>query len=93
MGIFYKDNMKNNINKIKKRDIDKEEYERNEKESKRNKIILYYIPLICIIILAIIYIGTNNKYILIPFAIFFLTFLFGMDSNSRTCEKCKKWNL
>ena len=40
MGIFYKDNMKNNINKIKKRDIDKEEYERNEKESKRNKIIL-----------------------------------------------------
>ena len=92
MGIFYKDNMKNNINKIKKRDIDKEEYERNEKESKRNKIILYYIPLICIIILAIIYIGTNNKYILIPFAIFFLIFLFGMDSNSRTCEKCKKWN-
>lgn len=92
MGIFYKDNMKNNINKIKKRDIDKEEYERNEKESKRNKIILYYIPLICIIILAIIYIGTNNKYILIPFAIFFLIFLFGMDSNSRTCEKCKRWN-
>ena len=30
MGIFYKDNMKNNINKIKKRDIDKEEYERNK---------------------------------------------------------------
>ena len=80
------------IKKIKERKISKKEIEKNEKKSRKNKLFMYTIPLIIIILLAIIYIPTNNNYLLIPFAIFFLIFLFGWDSNQRTCSECKKWN-
>ena len=80
------------VKKIKERKISKNEIEKNEKISKRNKLYMYTIPLIIIILLAIIYIPTNNNYLLIPFAIVFLIFLFGWDSNQRTCSECKKWN-
>ena len=72
------------VKKIKERKISKNEIEKNEKISKRNKLYMYTIPLIIIILLAIIYIPTNNNYLLIPFAIVFLIFLFGWDSNQRT---------
>lgn len=80
------------VKKIKEREISKKEIEDNEKISKRNKLYMYTIPLIIIILLVIIYIATSINYLLIPFAIFFLIFLFGMDSNQRTCKECKKWN-
>ena len=80
------------IKKIKEREVSKDEIEENEKISKRNKMYMYTIPMIIIILLAIIYISTNNNYLLIPFGILFLIFLFGWDSNQRTCKKCKKWN-
>ena len=51
-----------NINKIKEREVSKKEIEQNEKISKRNKILMYTIPLTLIIIIAIIYILTNNNY-------------------------------
>ena len=81
-----------NINKIKEREVSQKEIKQNEKISKRNKILIYTIPLTLIIIIAIIYILTNNNYLLIPFGIIFLIFLFGWDSNQRTCKECKKWN-
>ena len=81
-----------NINKIKEREVSKKEIEQNEKISKRNKILMYTIPLTLIIMIAIIYILTNNNYLLIPFGAIFLIFLFGWDSNQRTCTECKKWN-
>ncbi len=80
------------VKKIKEREVSQDEIEENEKISKRNKLCMYTIPLVIIIILIIIYIPTSINYLLIPFAIFFLIFLFGMDSNQRTCKRCKKWN-
>ena len=80
------------VKKIKERKIREDEKEKNEKISKRNKTYMYTIPLIIIIMLAIFYIPTNNNYLLIPFGIFFLIFLFGWDANQRTCKECKKWN-
>ncbi len=80
------------VKKIKERKISQNEIEKNEKISKRNKLYMYTIPMIIIILLAVIYIPTNNNYLLIPFGIFFLIFLFGWDANQRTCSECKKWN-
>ena len=81
-----------NIKNIKEKEISKDEIEKNEKISKRNKICMYTIPMIIIILLTIIYILTNINYLLIPFGVFFFIFLFGWDFNQRTCSKCKKWN-
>ena len=81
-----------NINKIKERNISIKEIEENEKISKRNKMCMYTIPLILLIIIVIIYILTYNHFLLIPFGIIFLIFLFGWDFNQRTCKECKKWN-
>ena len=75
------------LNKIKERDISKEEIEKNEKESKRNKVIFFIIPL-----LAIIYVPTSNNILLIPIAIVFAVLLYGIDCKQRTCRYCKKWN-
>ena len=80
------------INKIKERKIGKEELEENEKDYKKKKLLIYTTPLISIIVIAIIYIFTNIHYLLIPFGILFLIFLYGWDSNQRTCPECKKWN-
>ncbi len=80
------------INKIKERNVGEKEKQLNEKKSKINKLIMYTIPLSTIILLGIIYIFTNNNYLLIPFGIIFFIFLFGWDANQRTCSECKKWN-
>ena len=78
--------------KIKKRQVSEKEILKNEKEFKRNKILMYTIPIIALVILLILYILTINHYLLIPFGILFFIFLFGWDSKQRTCPKCKKWN-
>ena len=81
-----------NINEIQEREVSAKEIEENEKNANKYKMIFYTIPLILMIILAIIYIFTSIHYLLIPFSIVFLMFLFGWDARQRTCIYCKKWN-
>ena len=81
-----------NINKIKERKLNEEEVKQNEEESKRKKMLMYTLPIIIFVIIGVIYISTNIHYLLIPFAIVFLIFLFGWDANQRTCTESKKWN-
>ncbi len=81
------------IKKIKEREVSEKELKENEKDAKIHKLTLFTIPLILLIILSLIYIFIFKlDYLLIPFAIFFFVFLFGYDSNQRTCKNCKKWN-
>lgn len=81
-----------NVDKIKEREVNKEEIEQNEKESKKKTWLLYRIPLILVIILAIIYILTSKHLLLIPIALIFVLVLYGWDCNGRICPNCKKWN-
>lgn len=80
------------LENIKEKEISNEEKEKNEKETKKNKILLYTIPLILVIINAIIYFLTNKIIFLILFGIILFIFLFGWDGNSRVCPECNKWN-
>ena len=81
-----------NVNKIKEKEISKKEIEANEKDSKKKTWLMYRIPLIVDIILAIIYIFTLQHLLLIPIAIIFVLILYGWDSHQRICDYCKKWN-
>lgn len=80
------------VDKIKEREVSKEEIEQNEKESKKKTWLLYRLPLILVIILAIIYILTSKHLLLIPIALVFVVVLYGWDCHSRICTNCKKWN-
>lgn len=81
------------IKKIKEREVNERELKENEKNTKIHKLTLFTIPLLLLIILSVIYIFIIKlDYLLIPFAILFFVFLFGWDSNQRTCKNCKKWN-
>jgi len=80
------------VDKIKEREVSKEEIERNEKESKKKTWLLYRIPLIIVVILAIIYILTSKHLLLIPIALIFVVVLYGWDCHGRICPNCKKWN-
>lgn len=64
----------------------------NQKDSKKNTVLQYLIPLIVTIIISLIYIPTQNNILLIPFGISTLVTLFGWDCSSRICSNCKKWN-
>ena len=81
-----------NVDKIKEREVSKEEIEENEKESKKKTWLLYRIPLIIVVILAIIYILTSKHLLLIPIALIFVAVLYGWDCHGRICPNCKKWN-
>ena len=83
---------KKDIDKIKEREVSKEELEENEKESKKKTWLLYRVPLILVIILAIIYILTSKHILLIPIALIFVLVLYGWDCHGRICPTCKKWN-
>lgn len=80
------------VSKIKEREINKEEIQKNEKETKIKKWILYRLPIILEIILVLMYIPTNNNLLLIPIAVLFALILYGIDCNQRVCTHCKKWN-
>ena len=81
------------LKKIKEREISEKELKENEKDAKIHKLTLFTIPLVLLIILSVIYIFIIKiDYLLIPFAILFFVFLFGWDSNQRTCKNCRKWN-
>lgn len=80
------------INKIKERNLSEEEIKENEKESNRKTWLLYRIPIIVDVILAIIYIPTSNNILLIPISIIFALILYGIDCKQRVCPYCKKWN-
>ena len=77
---------------MEKKEISKEEMENNLKVSKKRVILLYTIPLILIIIIALVYLITQINWLLIPFAVLMLVTLFGWDGGDRTCPNCKKWN-
>lgn len=64
----------------------------NDKRTKKLFLLLYFIPLVLLIIIAIIYIPSHNNILLIPFAILMFIVLFGHDGSVRTCPHCKKWN-
>ena len=81
-----------NVDKIKEREVSKEEIEENKKETKKKTWLLYRIPLIIVIILAIIYILTSKHLLLIPIALIFVIVLYGWDCHGRICPNCKKWN-
>ena len=74
------------------KDISKEEIESNLKIAKKRIILLYTIPLVLIVIVALAYLITQINWLLIPFAVLMLITLFGWDSGDRTCPNCKKWN-
>ena len=80
------------VDKIKEREVSKKEIEENEKESKKKTWLLYRVPLILVIILAIIYILTSKHILLIPIALIFVLVLYGWDCHGRICPNCKKWN-
>lgn len=86
--------MKNkiDINKIKERKISEKEIKENEKESNKKSWLLFKVPVVIDIILAIIYILTNKHILLIPISVIFVIILYGWDSKSRICQHCKKWN-
>ena len=81
-----------NVDKIKEREVSKEEIEQNEKETKKKTWVLYRLPIIITAILAIIYILTSQHLLLIPIALIFVLVLYGWDCHSRICPNCKKWN-
>lgn len=81
-----------NVDKIKEREVSKEEIEQNEKETKKKTWVLYRLPIIITAILAIIYILTSQHLLLIPIALIFVLDLYGWDCHSRICPNCKKWN-
>lgn len=76
----------------KKRNVTNNEYEENQKESKKKMIIQYMIPLALLIVVALIYIQTQKNILLIPFAVLTMIVLFGWDASTRTCPECRKWN-
>lgn len=81
-----------NVDKIKEREVSKEEIEQNEKETKKKTWVLYRLSIIITAILAIIYILTSQHLLLIPIALIFVLVLYGWDCHSRICPNCKKWN-
>lgn len=81
-----------NVDKIKEREVSKEEIEQNEKDTKKKTWTLYRLPIIITAILAIIYILTSQHLLLIPIALMFVLVLYGWDCHSRICPNCKKWN-
>ncbi len=84
--------MKQNINNVQDKEVSEKIKQNNQKDSNFKKVVLYGIPLVTTIAIGIIYIPTSNHILLIPFGILLLITLFGWDSNSRTCPRCKKWN-
>lgn len=80
------------IKVIDRRDVSKEEMKENERKAKKYKLMLYTLPIILLVTIAIVYILTNINYLLIPFGVIFLLFLFGWDANQRTCKECRCWN-
>ena len=80
------------IKKIKERNVSQKEIEENEKKTKMKNWLLYRIPIAITVILALIYIPTNNNILLIPIALIFIVVLYGIDCHQRICEHCKKWN-
>lgn len=88
-----KERIENSIEIIKQgKNIAEREKKENEKISKRRTITIYLIPLILMIITAISYILTQMMIFLILFGILMFIVLWGWDSSSRICPKCKKWN-
>ena len=81
-----------NVDKIKEREVSKEEIGQNEKETKKKTWALYRLPIIVTAILALIYIPTSQHLLLIPIALVCVVVLYGWDSHSRICPYCKKWN-
>lgn len=81
-----------NVDKIKEREVSKEEIEQNKKETKKKTWVLYRLPIVITAILAIIYILTSQHLLLIPIALIFVLVLYGWDCHSRICPNCKKWN-
>ena len=81
-----------NVDKIKEREVSKEEIEQNEKDTKKKTWVLYRLPIVITAILAIIYILTSQHLLLIPIALMFVLVLYGWDCHSRICPNCKKWN-
>ena len=80
------------INKIKEKKISEKEIKKNEKDTKKKTWLIFRIPLIIDIILALVYMFTSQNLLLIPIAILFTLVLYGWDSHSRICPYCKKWN-
>lgn len=69
--------------------VDENKY---KSESKKRLIFLYIVPIVGTILIACIYIPTQNNFLLIPFGVCFLVTLFGWDGSTRMCKKCGKWN-
>ncbi len=72
--------------------ITDEEYQANQKDSKKKLYLLYIIPLVIAIALAIVYILLRGILWLILFSIVAAVVVFGWDTCNRTCPRCKKWN-
>ena len=69
-----------------------EEYQANQKDSKKKLYMLYMIPLGIGIVLAIVYILLRGILWLILFSVVAAVVVFGWDTCNRTCPRCKKWN-
>lgn len=80
------------VKKIKERNVSEKEIKENEKDTKKKDWLLFKIPVIIGVVLAIIYIPTNYNILLIPIALIFTLILYGFDCHQRICKHCKKWN-
>lgn len=88
-----KEKKEDNVKIIKAgKSLKEAEIAENEKESKNKTLLMYLIPMAILVILGVIYIFTRKNWLLIPFAILMFLVLFGWDSSTRICPKCKKWN-
>lgn len=79
------------IKDVHKRDVSEKELKSNAEESKKKKIILFYIPIGITIIFAIAYIFTLKLAFIIILSLAFFVSLFGIDGNGKTCPECHKW--
>ncbi len=77
---------------IKYRKPTDEEIKKNEKMTKIKLALLFYIPIIGVIISLSFYFKTHNNWALIPFVIFSFTALWGIDGRKQICSECKKWS-
>ena len=89
-------NKEKNNNKVKiiksGKKIDEAEITKNEKESKKKTIIMYLVPMTILVIVGTVYIVAQRNWLLVIFAILMFIVLWGWDSSTRVCPKCKKWN-
>ena len=85
---------KSDIEKIPEKEVPAKDRVINKQESSKKTTLLYIIPLVICIIIALVYLftGATLHWLLIILVVLGVLTMFGWDGSARTCPKCKKWN-